>query len=406
MLLKFKQVIMKRVTQPVETVCLFLPLVAFFLPMDQFFFFGSIACLMILLNVKEFKKIFFFRRNYLLYVFILYMSALALVNKNVLGLIAAFFLLLVVLYVTYLRTKMTHEIFETMMVMIGFGSMFSIYYCTINFYTTSTYKLYEFFMKYIHLSFNYVTDFAKDINISSTFINMNIYGHISAVIALISVYYILLSLKKISQRNWIYLIKLFFYLVILAVNLYALHITHSRSSAIGFAVGLAVVVFVFDARLFIVLSIPTVLMFIFNFNFMIALFARRDTFVFDLEYRLRIYLASIKEIIKHPFIGKGFYTFPLIYQNYGMAYEVHTHNIFIELLLDAGLVGLPLIAFYYSTYIQRPFDQWVKKHHEVMPLVIGVLALEIVNGLTDAVLIFPQSFILLSVVLLSLEIDK
>jgi hypothetical protein len=40
-----------------------------------------------------------------------------------------------------------------------------------------------------------------------------------------------------------------------------------------------------------------------------------------------------------------------------------------------------------------------------MPLVLGVIALEVVNGLTDAVLIFPQSFILLSIVLLSLELN-
>lgn len=322
-----------------------------------------------------------------------------------LGIIAVGFLLLITIYITNLRMIITRLLFEKIMILFGVGSLFSLYYCTVDFYTSSTYRLYEFFMELIPLDYSYITEIGENIRSSSTYINGNFYGHISAFIALIALSYILSSLKYITHKQWKYIVKLSFYLVVLGVNLFALNLTQSRSAFIGFLVGAAVLIIIFDVRIFIALSIPVFLFIVFQYDAFLSLLPRLDSAALSFDYRLSLYKAAFQEILKNPFIGKGFYTYPLVYQNYTTGYQLHTHNLFLELWLDSGLVGLALLVGYFSSYVKRPLDQWVKKNKEVLPLVGGVLALEFVNGLSDAVLIFPQSFILLSIVLLSLELN-
>jgi len=201
-------------------------------------------------------------------------------------------------------------------------------------------------------------------------------------------------------------LKLAFYLVVLGVNLFALNLTQSRSASIGFIVGFAVLLIIFDARIFIAVSIPVFLFIVLKYDAFLSLLPRLDSAALSIDYRLSLYKAAIQEIMKNPFFGKGFYTYPLVYQNYTTGYQLHTHNLFLELWLDSGLIGLALLVGYFSSYVTRPLDQWVKRNKEVLPLVGGILALEFVNGISDAVLIFPQSFIILSIVLLSLELNN
>lgn len=390
----------------VEIISIFLPIIASFLPMDLFLVIGTTICILLVINFRQFKHSFMYKGNFLFYIYAFYMGILALVNNNLLGLIAVFFLLLILIYISFLRTIITKIKFDVLMLVIALGSLFSLYYSTVNFYTTSTYSLYEFFMKLILIPYTFVVGIAEGVRSSSTFIQPNFYGHLSAFIALISLYYILSSLKKIYHKYYLYLLKLVFFVVILGVNLFALNLTQSRSAYIGFIVGALVLVLIFDTRLFIGLSITLGFLITTKYDRLLSLFPRLDTVSLDSVGRINLYKSAIEAIKDSWLFGKGFYTYPLVYQKYSTQYEIHTHNIFLELILDSGFVGISIVAAYYSTYIKRPFKDWVHRNKEYLPLVCGVLALEVANGLTDAVLIFPQSFILLSIVLLSLELNE
>lgn len=388
-----------------EMIYIFLPLLASFLPLDQFFMIGFLLCAFILTDCIFFSKLICScKTNYIFY-YILYMFIASQYNENTMGIIAVGFLLLISIYISYLKFFITRKIFDVVMIIIGFGSMFSIYYSTIDFYTTTTYKLYEFFMDLIPIPYVYIKGFAEGVRSASTYVDPNFYGHISAFIALIALSYILSSLKQVYHKQWKFILKLSFYLFVLGVNLFALNLTQSRSAYVGFIIGAAVLILVFDARVFIALSIPVFLFIVFHYEAFLSLLPRLDSAALSLDYRLSLYKVAFQEIIKNPWFGKGFYTYPLVYQNYTTGYQLHTHNLLLELWLDSGLVGLSLLAGYFSSYVKRPLDQWVKRNREYLPLVSGILALEFVNGLTDAVLIFPQSFILLSIVLLSLELN-
>ena len=90
-----------RIKHPLETYNLYVPLITFFFPMDQFLLFGGLACVFIVLNLKEQFKIIRYKHNYILYIFTLYMILIAYLNNNMLGLVASFFLILVTIYTTY-----------------------------------------------------------------------------------------------------------------------------------------------------------------------------------------------------------------------------------------------------------------------------------------------------------------
>lgn len=393
-----------RVARPVETFCIFAPMISFFLPMDLFLIFSTLACLLIIFNMKEFITVIRYHYNYLLYIFAIYMTVLATLNHNTLGLITSGFFYLVVIYVTYLRYKMTKGIFEALMILCGVGSMFSLYYCSVNFYSTSTYKLFGFFMKYIPIPYAYITKIAENIRSTSTFVDPNYYGNICATIALISVYYILKSLRNFKKDKTLYTVKTSFYIAVLAVNLYGLNLTQSRSSYLAFIAGVAFLILTYDIRLFIGLLIPVVLVVVFKFKPILTLFPRLDSLNGSAATRLRIYGIAMKEIGKNLFFGKGFYTFPLIYAKYSNEYSIHAHNMILELLLSSGLVGVSILALRLVTLVWNPICNWLKKDMEYMPLVLGLLALVTASGYTDAVILFPQCFILFSLILTSLEV--
>lgn len=400
---KINPYIKERITHPIETFCVFSPMISFFFPMDIFLGISIIACLLIVINFKEFIKVILFHTNYLLYIFAIYMSVLAALNNNTLGLITSGFFYLVVIYVTYLRYKMTKVIFETLMVICGIGSMFSLYYCTINFYTTSTFRLFAFFIKFIPIPYAYITRIADNIRSTSTFVDPNYYGNISAIIAVISVFYILQSIRNLKKNKTGYMVKIVFYLVVLGVNLYGLHLTQSRSSYLALIAGIAFLILTFDFRLFIGLLIPIVLIIVFKFTPILHLFPRLDSLGVSASTRLKIYDVALQEIRKSVFFGKGFYTLPLLYPKSSAGYNIHAHNMILELFLSSGLVGVSILGARLITLVWHPIRKWIKKDVYYMPLALGILALEIASGYTDAVILFPQCFILFSLVLMSLE---
>lgn len=389
---------------PFETYKLYAPLISFFLPMDQFLLFGGLACLLIILNIKELIKVIEYKHNYVLYIFTIYMILIAYLNQNDLGLIASFFLILVTIFTTYLRYKLNKIHFEIMMIILGLGSMLSLYYTTVDFYTTSTYQLYLFMMNYIKIPYQFVTGIAENFRSTSTYINPNFYGHICAFITVVAVYYVLDSINKM-KLNWkVYIPKLIFYSVVIVVNLIGLQLTESRSAFIGLVLGLIFLLTTYNIKLFFIIVCPTLIYVYLNPELLLQLFPRVSTIELEAQVRIDLYLAAINEI-KHNFLfGKGLYTMPLIIQNYGLKYQIHAHNLMLEVFLSSGFLGFLMLGYHFISPLIKPIETWIKSDHPYVPLVIGICALQIGNGFTDAVIVFPQTFILISLLFFSLEI--
>ena len=378
-------------------------MMAFFLPLDQFFFLGTVACVLMVLDVKTFWKALWYKGSAWFMAFTLYLAALSLWQNNLLGLLACGFLLLIAIYFTYLRFVMTPLLLEVLMWIVGLGSLLSLYYTTIDFYGPNTVALYAFFIKYIPLGFSFISGVAGDPNPASTFVSSNFYGHISAFIALLSVAIIAQSIRTFRQLWGYKLIKVLGFLGILGVNLVALNLTESWSAHLGLVAGLFVFALVWDWRVFALISVGVLAIAAIQPDVLIEIFPPTTDWVSSATYRFNLYEAAWTEILKHPLIGRGLYTYPSVYTLYDTGYQVHTHNLFLEFLLSAGVVGAIGFGLYITSVIGSSFALWRKKGHPWMALVLGVLALEAANGMTDAVIVFPQSFVLLCLVLLIAE---
>lgn len=389
-----------------DTYRFYAPLISFFLPLDQFFLWGGLACLLIVLDINTFSKSIKYKQNWILYLFTTYMIFLAYINDNTLGLIASFFLVLVTIYTSYLRLSLSKIRFEISTIILGLGSFLSLYYCTVDFYTTSTYKLYEFFMEYIHIPYSFITGLADGVRSSSTFINPNYYGHISAFIALIAISQLIKYVRLLPKKTIISLLMILFFTLVLGVNIVGLVLSQSRSSFIGLIVGILFLVWAYDRMGFFILICGILIYSLKNTDWIFLAFPRIEALELSADLRIRIYLITLEEIKNNLFIGKGLYTFPLIYQNYDISYFVHTHNLILEALLDSGLIGTILFLGHFIKSIVKPIRQWLHHTHAYVPLILAVIGLEIATGFTDAVIVFPQTFILISLVFYSGELTN
>lgn len=292
-----------------------------------------------------------------------------------------------------------------MMIILGLGSMLSLYYTTVDFYTTSTYQLYLFMMNYIKIPYSFMTGIAENFRSTSTFINPNFYGHICAFIIIVAVYNVLDSIKNI-KNNWkIYLPKMLFYIIVIGVNLIGLRLTESRSAFIGLVLGLVFLLTSYNIKLFFLVILPSILYVYFNPEILIDVFPRLSSIEIEAEVRMDLYLVAINEI-KHNFLlGKGLYTMPLVLPYYGLKYQIHAHNLILEVFLSSGFIGFLLLGYHFISPLIKAIENWIKQDHPYLPLVIGICALQIGNGFTDAIIVFPQTFILISLIFFSVEIQ-
>lgn len=392
-----------RVQRILDWIIIVLPMIAFFLPLDVFFAVGITACLVMILQVRTFWRALFTRGSYWFMVFTGLLVGLSVWQNNLLGLMACGFLLLIVIYFTYLRAVMTPRILEVLTWIVGLGSLVSLYYTTVDFYGPNTVALYAFFMKYIPLGFTFMSGIAGDPNPASTFISSNFYGHLSAVMALIGVAMVAEAFRKFHQNRVFNSIKIIVFALSVGVNLIALDLTLSWSAHLGLVAGIAVFALVWDWRWFVGVSMGIVLVTVFQKQWVIDFFPPMDDWVSSATYRFKLYRAAFSEVLKYPWLGRGLYTFPTIYEAHGTGYQVHSHNLVLEFLLSAGLGGVLVFGMYIKAVIGKAFQQWIQKGHPRMALVLGMMALELANGVTDAVIVFPQSFVLFCFVLLLAE---
>ena len=392
-----------RVQQGLDGIIIILPMIAFFFPLDVFFAVGASACLIMVLQVKTFWRALLYRGSYWFLLFTALLTGLSVWQNNLLGLMACGFLWLIVIYFTYLRAVMTPLILEVLTWIVGLGSLVSLYFTTVDFYGPNTVALYSFFMTYIPLGFSFISGIAGDPNPASTFISSNFYGHLSAVLALISVAMVAEALRTFHQKRIFNSIKILVFALSLGVNLVALDLTLSWSAHLGLVAGIAVFALVWDWRWFVGVSLGIVVLAVIQKQWIIDFFPPLDDWGSSAAYRFKLYRVAFLEVLKYPWLGRGLYTFPTIYDAYETGYQVHSHNLVLEFLLSSGLGGVLIFGMYIKAVIGKVVQQWRRKGHPRMALVVGLMALELANGLTDAVIVFPQSFVLFCLVLLLAE---
>lgn len=187
--------------------------------------------------------------------------------------------------------------------------------------------------------------------VGSTFENPNVLGEYLVMIIPVSIAMLW------GQKSWISKLMT---LGLTAIMLVCLVYTYSRGAYVGLMLAFALFAVLRDRR-FIILGVIGLLMLPFVvpasvINRFTSIGNLSDTSIF---YRISIWLGSLK-LAKDYWpsgIGLGLEPFKLIYPKYSFnaAYAHHSHNIYIQLLIETGIAGFlifaAMIVVYYKTLL-------------------------------------------------------
>ncbi|HPW39915.1 MAG TPA: O-antigen ligase family protein [Bacillota bacterium] len=187
--------------------------------------------------------------------------------------------------------------------------------------------------------------------VGSTFENPNVLGEYLVLIIPVAIAMLW------GQKNWISKLII---LGLSAIMLGCLVYTYSRGAYVGLMLAFALFAVLRDRR-FIILGVIGLLMLPFMLpasviNRFASIGNLNDTSSF---YRISVWLGSLRLAQDYWLsgIGLGLEPFNLVYPKYSLnaAYALHSHNIYIQLMIETGIAGLlmffAIIAVYYKTML-------------------------------------------------------
>ena len=186
---------------------------------------------------------------------------------------------------------------------------------------------------------------------------------------------------------------------IIGLSVLCLVLTFSRGAWLGFALAMLIFFLLKDRRaLFLLLIMGVVGMFFLPESILARVASIGNLQESSTAYRLSIWAASLRIIADYwvSGIGPGLPTFAIVYPYYslaaGMAY--HSHNLFLQLVVEMGIVGLGAFLWLMWTFVRVGLkglrateDPYLKN------LLIGLLsgmAGFLLQGLTDYVWYSPR----------------
>jgi len=198
---------------------------------------------------------------------------------------------------------------------------------------------------------------------ASYFFNANYFGALMAAAIIICAY------RIVESRG-----RAYFYYPIALLALFNIYLSASLFAIVEAIVGVAAyLLFSKHYRLFCLMVICGSLgiMAIVGIPELVPRLSEADS---TTSYRVRIWGVAIREIMRKPLFGGGFMSYASAYKLYEGSYPIqHCHNIFIESMLDFGIVGTSiLMALLY--YVARKIIVCFKKD-KTSPIIVMILAI-------------------------------
>ena len=220
--------------------------------------------------------------------------------------------------------------------------------------------------------------------VASTFMNENYYGMLIEFVVLIALF-LWFRTKKTNGR--------IFYTGVIILNLAALWLCQTRMSFV--IVGITVFIFLFfHARRvsYAILGVITVIgvVLVFHPTFL----PRFNTISSYLDYRLGIWEVAIEAIPNSLLLGRGYYSYCHVWTlvaNPEFA-ALHAHNLYIEVLLNFGIVGTVFLSTYCAIQISRSLKNCKSSGNQTeATLIICMVCAILVHNLADTTVFWPQT---------------
>lgn len=224
----------------------------------------------------------------------------------------------------------------------------------------------------------------------SLFLNANFYATITELVAMLCIY-------RLIQPDCENRFRL---ALVLTANLAGLYLSNCRTAILALA-GAVLVLLVLNRHYrtagFSLAAIGGIAGLV---KWIPAMLPRADQTGSDLVNRMSIWQAALKGILAHPWFGQGARTYPLIAAKYGGPVTYHAHSLYLDPLLNFGIVGVILLALYYQSNLRSIFQlQEEPQDSKRSFLLAAVLVSVLIHGTMDITVFSIQTGLLVSVLM-------
>jgi len=329
--------------------------------------------LYIIINKRTRKQIFVHSGSESFKLFFVYALAVAFMYRNWMGFAVGAAVILGLILGLFIRSVMNGELYERILTLICNMSL-----------TSTGYAILEALI-------NYIDDGRISKRISTVFFYPNYFGTVAATVIIISAYKILTS-----KENKIH------YYIIAGLNMISLYLSMSIFACIEVFIGIMILLAVLHRhRLLMIWLLGAFIGAVLIFGLNIKLIPRISDMDVTLRLRQQIWEQAIISIKESPWLGHGFMSYGYLF---GVVYHYrlvpHAHNIFIDMLLNFGIVGSILFSCYFVIYYYDLVKEWLhNKKNKSVVLILAVSAAAFVHGMTDITLLWVQTLPLFLIIL-------
>lgn len=358
--------------------------------MPEYIFF-PIFFLTAIYIIYEFFKQRLFNRS-LIWIFIVYIMIVAYINHNMLGIWGGIYLVYLVMYASYFFTLINPKRYMELQYYIAWSSLFNFFFNFLPPRPKWARPLLDMIGSVIPLQ--QLPQYGHgSLRAFSTFSNPNIYGFVLLIVLLVAFNQI--------QFQWTFknYSVVLFYVGVFIINMYALLITGTRAILPALAVGLMMIVIVQKKWLQVKLILLGATAFAIYILINPEIFPRFLEIREHAQIRIEIWEKSISEIKRHPWFGKGLFTYRFLFND-----APDAHNVFIDSLLSYGIIGSSLLLGYLWERLR-----YLTKYAYYLdyPLAFALLSATIFFGIFDIPLFSIQpSLLFLMIMCLPLRYKK
>lgn len=333
--------------------------------------------LMTMINCKKRVRAFEAPYTKFLFAFLIVTFFVAAIYNNYIGMAYSILIYAVASCALYIRSIMTRSIFNEAMDLICVGSIISLFVA-----------LYQ---KASALST------APDYRPVSVFINANYYGMIIEFVVIIALYRIFTNTELSA-----------FYFAVIGLNFIGLYLTASFSSFTAMFAAVTIMLFLKKKNKIAFAFIVSVAVFVGLLAFFPQLLPRGSQAIDrTLAQRLSIWTASVKGIEQHLFFGRGAMAYQMIYEQFSGYKTYHCHNLFLDILLNFGVVGFACIGIYAGVQAKLLLLRVRNNICMDMNILMAAAATAVlVHGLTDVTILWIQTGVLFAMIYSSTGISS
>ena len=308
--------------------------------------------------------------------FVFLNALVSLYYHNGLGFGCSIAIFLVFSVILYYQRHVSNSLFELIMEIMIFMSIFCALYGMIEYHGVLKGMGIEKFEIMIF-------DLPKD-RLNSVFFTANYYAMMIEFFCLMAYY------KLLKHPVWQ---RCLYYLFVIGLNLFVLYLTACRTAWPSLCAGIFVLTLLSRNKKLIAAVFVIGVIFAILFLSIPDLFPRADNIADYYESRQLIWKISMENIAKHPLFGEGPLTYNMIWSLYPGGFETqHAHSLYIDPFLSHGLVGVVLIAPY---FIARAKDLMgmikSQDHFLLVGLVLGTITTTLCHGFLDYTVFFVQT---------------